>query len=446
MHELRHALRRLRKRRSFTGSALSVFAFLVFPVIPGTAAAGNALPPDAKIRELLKTRVDVQKKATGIVVGIVEPQGRRIIAYGHTSLAKKQSMDGETVFEIGSVTKVFTALLLADMALHGEVGLDDPVAKYLPSEVHLPAPHGRQITLTDLATHTSGLPLRPANLVSKETENKYAGYSEADLDQFVSAFVPAHDPGAHYEYSNVGYGLLGQALTRRAQKSFADLVRENITQPLGMKSTGLTMAPEIKQRLATGYTTDLQPAPRWDFGALAPAGSLYSTTDDLLKLLAAFLGSEKTPLLPAMNAMLEHRRPGGMEPSSEIGLAWNIISKDGGTIAWKNGSVGGFRTFLGYDAKSRIGVVALANAQTPVGVDDIGLHLLDSENADRPERAKTASRDHARSENSRSLRRSLPLFADRPDHSDARRRTPFRDHVDRRQARGFCRKRARLFL
>jgi D-alanyl-D-alanine-carboxypeptidase/D-alanyl-D-alanine-endopeptidase len=357
--------------------AAARIGFLVIAASCGSLFAASPHLTDAELQKILRTRVDRQKKATGIVIGVIDGQGRRVLSYGTMSLEKQRPVDGKTVFEIGSLTKVFTALLLAEMAQRGEVALDDPVAKYLPADVHVPAPHGRQITLTDLATHTSGLPLRPTNLVSTDPDNKYAGYTSERLDQFVASFVPTHDPGTHYEYSNVGYGLLGQALTRRAQKSFADLVREKITQPLGMKSTGLTTTPEIEQRRATGYTMDLKPAPRWDFGALAAAGGLYSTADDLLDLLAAFLGYEKTPLLPAMNAMLEHSRPGGMEPSSAIALAWNILSKDGRTIAWKNGSVGGFRTFIGYDASSQIGVVALANAQTALGVDDIGLHLLD---------------------------------------------------------------------
>lgn len=383
MKTLRYASRRLRKLPAFTFAARVAVAHFVLIVALSCCALHPAFCETssrvsaAEINRMLRTRVDLQKKATGIVVGLIDPNGRQVFSYGTMSLEKKRPVDGQTIFEIGSITKVFTALLLSEMAQTGEVALDDPVEKYLPAAVHLPALHDRKITLADLATHTSGLPLRPDNLSSTDLENKYAGYTSERLDQFVAAFVPKHDPGTHYEYSNVGYGLLGQTLTRRAQKSFADLVRETITQPLGLKSTGLTMTPEIERRRATGYTTELKPAPRWDFGALAPAGGLYSTADDLLNLLSAFLGDRKTPLLPAMNAMLEHHRPGGMDPASAIGLAWNILAQDGRTIAWKNGSVGGFRTFLGYDANAHLGVVALANAQTALGVDDIGLHLLD---------------------------------------------------------------------
>lgn len=375
MIDLRFAFRRL---LITPGSRIIVLATLALGSLPASVAA-SPRASDAEINRMLRTRVDLQKKATGVVVGLIEPDGRRVLSYGTMSLEKKRPVGGKTVFEVGSITKVFTALLLSEMAQKREVALDDPVEKYLPAGVHLHALHGRKITLADLATHTSGLPLRPTNLVSKNRHNPYAGYSVELLDRFVSSFVPKDEAGTHYEYSNVGYGLLGQALERRVGKSFADRIRTRITEPLAMHDTGIAFTPEIEQRMATGYSDDLKSAPRWDFGALAAAGALHSTADDLLNLLEAFLGYRKSPLKPAMDAMLKTRRPGGMQPSNEIALAWNVFSDHGHEIAWKNGSVGGYRAFLGYDAKARCGVVALTNAQSALGADDIGLHLLDSE-------------------------------------------------------------------
>lgn len=151
---------------------------------------------NSDIRGMLKTRVDLQKRATGIVVGLIDAKGKRIVAYGKMGVDDARPVDGETVFDIGSITKVFTALLLSEMAQRDEVALDDPVARYRPSELRLPARNGRQITLADLATHTSGLPLRPSNLGSKNPDNPYAGYSSALLDEFVSSFVPARDAGS----------------------------------------------------------------------------------------------------------------------------------------------------------------------------------------------------------------------------------------------------------
>ena len=353
---------------------------LLFAAMPAWAQAPQPTTvavSDADIQRMLVTRVDAQKQATGIVLGVIGPQGRKLYTYGTVAAGDPRPVDGNTVFDIGSVTKVFTALLLADMARRGEVALDDPAMKYLPADaVHLPMRGGRQISLADLATHTSGLPLRPANLVSKDPDNKYAGYSVDLLYQFLSSYTLPRDIGSQYEYSNVGYGLLGLALSHRAGRSYAELVRGRITAPLHLPDTRLDLSPSMKRRLATGYNADLQPVPHWDMGALESAGSLRSTANDLLSFTAAFLGEPPTALSPAMRAMLQTRRPGGMPPSDQIALAWNILDDNGHEIAWKNGSVSGFRTFIGFDAKARLGVVALANAQTAAGADDIALHLL----------------------------------------------------------------------
>jgi serine-type D-Ala-D-Ala carboxypeptidase/endopeptidase len=291
-------------------------------------------------------------------------------------LDDKRAVDGDTVFDIGSITKVFTALLLSEMAQRKEVALDDPVAKYLPANVHVPERNGRRITLADLATHTSGLPLRPGNLISKDPENKYAGYTVDLLYKFLGSFELAHDPGSYYEYSNVGYGLLGLALAKRGGQSYAALVQSKITGPLGMPDTRIDLTEEMKRRRPAGYNNELVPVPSWDHGALEADGALRSTANDLLVFLKALLGSKKSELLPAMKAMSVTRRPGGMQPAQQIALAWNVYADKGREVLWKNGSVGGFRSFIGYDPEARRGVVALINAQTGVGADDIGLHLL----------------------------------------------------------------------
>jgi D-alanyl-D-alanine-carboxypeptidase/D-alanyl-D-alanine-endopeptidase len=185
------------------------------PSLAAGAAAGTkaGLPSDAEIRRWLAVRVDTQRQATGIVVGIVAPGGERVVTYGTRGLADKRAMTVDTVFDIGSITKLFTALLLSDLAQRGQVALDDPLAKHLPDGVHVAERNHRPITLADLATHTAGLPLRPTNLVSTDPDNKYAGYTVELLNQFVAGYTLTRDPGSAYEYSNVGYGLLGEAVT-----------------------------------------------------------------------------------------------------------------------------------------------------------------------------------------------------------------------------------------
>src|SRR5215813_12639890 len=140
------------------------------------------------IREILVKRIDQQKQAVGIVVGVIEPTGRRVVAYGNLANGDPRPLDGDTIFEIGSTTKVFTSLLLADMVNRKEVALDDPAAKYLPQHVKMPERSGKAITLHDLSTHTSGLPPLP-NLKPNDPRNPYAGHSVDDLYEFLSGYT-----------------------------------------------------------------------------------------------------------------------------------------------------------------------------------------------------------------------------------------------------------------
>ena len=336
----------------------------------GAQTAPSPLPSDAEIRQLLVDRIDVQHKSVGTVVGITTPQGRRIISYGRSDKGGQRQLDGDTVFEIGSLTKVFTALLLTDAVQRGEVALADPVAKYLPAGVKVPERNGRKIELVDLATHTSGLPFMPTNMqadlaalskYSKEQlRQSFSSYTDEDLYQFLSTYELPRDIGSKWGYSNLGMGLVGKALARRAGMDYESLVRLRITGPLEMKSTAIAVSPEMKARLAAGHLSNLEPAPDWALPALAGAGSLRSSANDLLTLVEAFTGYRKSPLAPAMTAMLETRRPG---PGLQQALGWWVISFGPGGDGFITfaGETFGYACTLAYDAKLRIGVVALSN-------------------------------------------------------------------------------------
>jgi CubicO group peptidase (beta-lactamase class C family) len=328
------------------------------------------------IREILVKRIDQQKQAVGIVVGVVEPVGRRVVAQGNLANGDARTLDGDTIFEIGSVTKVFTSLLLADMVNHNEVSLDDPAAKYLPQDVAMPQRSGKAITLHDLCTHTSGLPRIPSNFKPQDPRNPYAGYSVDDLYQFLSGYTLPHDPGSEFEYSNLGGGLLGHVLAYRARTDYESLIRTRITEPLGMLDTGIALSSSMQQRMATGHSAMLAPTANWDLPTLAGAGALRSSANNMLTFLEAFLGYKESPLAPAMKTMLEVRRPTG-QGKGEIGLGWIIMSPHDREIAAHEGGTGGFRSWVGYDPKARTGVVVLSNAATQIGGFDIGLHLLD---------------------------------------------------------------------
>jgi serine-type D-Ala-D-Ala carboxypeptidase/endopeptidase len=333
--------------------------------------------PDDEIHDVLVQRIDEMNRGIGIVVGIVDAHGRRVIAYGHLNQGDDRPLDGETLYQIGSITKVFTSLLLSEMAQGGEVALDDPVAKYLPSDVKVPERGGKQITLVDLATHTSGLPRLPTNIAYRSVRNPYADYSAADLYQFLSTYQLKRDIGQEYEYSNLGGGLLGLALARRAGMDYGELVRKRICVPLGLNSTTSRLDAEMQWRRAIGHDRTMQPTSNWDHGpATAGAGELWSDANDMLAFLAANLGYAQTPLAPAMAAMLSLRRPTGIK-GLEIALAWHITTKHGAQMVWHNGGTGGYRSFIGFDQEAGVGVVALSNSFTWEGVDDIGRHLLD---------------------------------------------------------------------
>jgi len=210
----------------------------------------------------------------------------------------------------------------------------------------------------------------------KDAASPYAYYSVDDLCEFLSGYTLPRDPGSEFVYSNLGVGLLGHLLAYRAGTDYESLIRIRITQPLNMPDTCIALSGSMKQRVASGHRAILAPVAQKDWDpphALAGAGALRSSVNDMLTFLGAFLGYKESPLAPAMKSMLEIRRPAGQ---TKIGLGWLIYSTDGQDIAWHNGGTAGFRSFVGYVPEERIGVVVLSNASTPSGVDDIGLHLL----------------------------------------------------------------------
>ena len=328
---------------------------------------------DAEVKSILQDRIERAKKGVGIVVGLVDDKGTRVIAYGKPSQESKQALDGNSVFEIGSVTKVFTATLLADMVERGEVSLSDPISKYLPKTVKTPTRDGKEITLFDLATQTSGLPRLPTNLKPQDPRNPYADYSVDQMYEFLSGYRLTRGIGEKYEYSNLGVGLLGHILALRAGTDYETLVRKRIAEPLKMADTKIKLTPAMSARLATGHGPLLKPAANWDLPTLAGAGALRSTVNDMLKFVAANLGFKKSPLLAAMQKAQQFQRDTGIADLS-IGLGWHILKKFDAELIWHNGGTGGYHSFIGFDKKNRKGVVVLSNATNDI--DDIGRHLL----------------------------------------------------------------------
>ena len=349
---------------------------LTAAVLASCATVFAQMPSDAEIRKILIDRVGAENLGIGIVVGVIDANGRRVVAYGSLAKNDNRRLGGDTVFEIGSMSKVFTSLLLMDMARRGEVALTDPVSKFLPATVKVPERNNRKITLADLSTQSSGLPRLPTNMAPKDQANPYADYSVQQMYDFLSGYQLTRDIGSQYEYSNFAVGLLGHALALRSGMSYEALVRSRICDPLGMADTRIALTPEMKARLATGHSATLNPVANWDIPTLAGAGALRSTANDILTFLAANLGYVKTPLAQAMADEVSIRKPIGGD--LEIAYAWHVQNKDGNSIIWHNGGTGGYRTYMGYDPKARTAVVVLSNISTQAGPDDIGRHLLNA--------------------------------------------------------------------
>ncbi len=351
-----------------------VAALVAQPLIPARVVSAQTVASDSAIRAVLKARVDGGWN-TGIVVGVIEPGGkRRIVAYG--TATPGVPLDAASVFEIGSITKTFTATILADMVRKGEVALDDPVAKYLPAGTRIPERGGKQITLLDLATQSSGLPRMPTNFAPADPANPYVDYGADRMFAFLAGYTLPRDIGAQYEYSNLGVGLLGEALARRAgAPSFEALVMQRVLVPLRMNDSRITLTPSMKQHLAPGHDPALKQVANWDLGVMAGAGAIRSTVPDMLTYLAAYLDSTSVPLGAAARLAREPRRPTS-SPVMRIGLAWNVVDANGRKFTWHNGGTGGYRTWAGFDPARGVGVVVLSNTAT--GVDDIGQHILDT--------------------------------------------------------------------
>jgi len=342
-------------------------ASLVRPTVP--------LPSDDAVRAMLSDVIDTDKRGVGMVIGLIDAQGTRIISHGLTQKDGGKPVDADSMFEIGSITKTFTGTILADMILRGEVKIEDPVASLLPSGTRVPARGEHQITLASLATHTSGLPRMPTNFEPPDPDKPYTDYTTAQLYEFLARYQLPREPGAEFEYSNIGYGLLGHALATRTGTDYESLVTQRILKPLGMTDTSVVLSDSQRGRLALGHDATLKMVPNWDLPpAFAGAGALRSSVRDMLKYLAAQMSTEVSPLSEAIRE--SQRLQVDCGDGKTRSLAWGAgeVVKDVQLIA-HNGGTGGYHSMLAWDAKTRRGVVILSNCTTDI--DDLAISLLE---------------------------------------------------------------------
>lgn len=349
-------------------SILSSILILLLGIVSSCTAQGISDELNANIQSRIDNRIN-----TSIVIGIVSSEDTQYYSYGVKSYQNNAEADENSVFEIGSISKTFTGILLADRVVKGQLSLDDPIEKLMPEGVSAPMRNGESIRLYQLSNHTSGIPRLPSNMSPANPANPYADYTETMMLEFLNNLELSRDIGSKYEYSNFAVGLLGYVLAADQGMTYEELMIKSIAKPLGMKNTSIALSSKMSENLAKGHSGGVE-VDNWDIPALAGAGAIRSTAADMTKFLAANMGIKKSKLYPAMQLSHKNTRDAKSKPS--IGLGWHILERDNLSIIWHNGGTGGYRTFAGFIEDGDLGVVVLSNSD--VGVDDIGLYLMDS--------------------------------------------------------------------
>lgn len=307
--------------------------------------------------------VRVAPGASAVTLAVARDGAHDVYCHGHRSRGGPPNTP-DTAFEIGSVTKTFTALLLAELAAQDRLGLHDPIDAHLPPAHRPTSPQGTRITLLHLATHTSGLPRLPPGLLGRALPtyftNPYARYGTEHFHQALRRTRTRHRPGSRLTYSNYGMGLLGHTLARTTGTDYPSLLAARVCGPLGLTSTNCGTAGQ-----ATGYRGN-RPLPPFTMPALPAAGALRSTGPDLLRYLQAHLAPRATPLSTALHTV---QRPRLRAPGSQDSrcLAWNLREVGGRTFLFHSGATRGFTTFVGFCPESRTALAALANTGPRLG-------------------------------------------------------------------------------
>lgn len=315
----------------------------------------------------------------GITIGVLQHGVRRIFTYG---TAKPDS-----VFEIGSITKTFTALILAQMVQQNKVRLDEPVRDLLPHDLFPPntvAAPGPEITLLDLSDQHSGLPRMPDNFAPADRQNPYADYDAARLYAFIAKHGLALPPNAPFGYSNLGVGLLGQALSNRAGVPYPELLHQQITGPLHMTDTAIALTPALQARFIQGHSANHQPAHAWDLDALAGAGAIRSTAADMLIYLDAQLHPDHLPASTlaapdgkTLPAAIQMTHVIHAQVSDDTHIALNWFHPDPRGVFWHNGGTGGYSAYASFNPRQDFAIIVLCNTAPGEGTitDELGLHI-----------------------------------------------------------------------
>jgi CubicO group peptidase (beta-lactamase class C family) len=291
----------------------------------------------------------------GLAIAIAQRSERHVFTYG--------AAQPDSIFQIGSITKTFTASALARMIVNGRVQLDTPVRELIPAAT-LAQPAGREITLLDLATHRSGLPNMPPGVRPDRLRSPFARVNRNSLYTYMRTHGVERPADSAFIYSNLGFGLLGHALANRMGTDYATLIRELVTEPLGLDDTVVDLSPQQRRRVLQGYDDEGHPIGLWEFDVLAGAGAMYSTAPDLLRWLEANL-HPAGPMASALELSQQPRRP--TRGNGRIGLAWWIDAATGNIE--HGGAVGGYNADAFFNRKDDVALVVLTNRGQGVGAE-----------------------------------------------------------------------------
>lgn len=336
------------------------------------AAQEKSGVPDDPLAATILERIAYDKRDVCLMAGVVAEKTRVIFACTRDS--GPVALDQGSIFELGSLSKVFAGLLLADMVRRGEVALDDPAARYSLPGAKLPIRDGRDITLRHLVTHTASLPAMPPGIAPEEFLRRSMDGDPAPLYEALARVQLDHPIGADAEYSTLGYLWLSDVLARRAGKPYGELLRERVLEPLGMRDTAARLSPEQAKRRVQGHDRSYQPVPPLEFPpSLAGATGLSASMDDLLKLAEALAGRRKTPLDETIALAISPLQV--VSGTARIGYAWFLSQRPDGRIVFHEGRTAGGYAAIAVNTKSRTASVVLADA--PTEFDDLALHLVD---------------------------------------------------------------------
>ncbi|MFB6307025.1 MAG: serine hydrolase, partial [Flavobacteriales bacterium] len=329
----------------------------------------------SKIRKYMDIMIN-SRHSPGIVVGIIDSTGHTYYeTRGYHSYDKEKKITENTIFEIGSLTKIFTATLLTIYDEKGKVNMNDRIGKYLPDSITPPQYKGKGITLKELAMHFSGLPRLPGNLVMTDPKDPYADYTEKELYEFINDHQLENKPGEKYQYSNVGYGILGHILATNRNSSFKEIITQNLLNELNMENTYVKIPQKDKNRFAQGHQ-GVKKTSHWHIPTLKGAGILRSTPSDLSKFMKAEMGIEKTAFNKAIQkTQIPYKKMIDTIDTQYMGLGWHImINENKDTLIWHSGGTGGFSSYVGYNKQSKQGVVILSNSSS--NISKLGQYII----------------------------------------------------------------------